>query len=79
METTNSNTPAFPCYDPKAPASEFDWPCGLTKREHFALEFAKALMVNAGRNGYHAGRDENLLKDAINTADGLLAALETGA
>lgn len=69
--------PAFPL--PKGNENIYPECAGLTKREHFALEFAKALMVNAGRNGYNTGRDENLLKDAINAADGLLVALASGA
>ena len=39
--------PAHPVYTEAAPAHDFDWPNGLTKREHSAIELRVPLSGNA--------------------------------
>lgn len=48
---------------------------GLTKREYMAGLAMQSMLTNAGRNGYQFDKPENLVGDAVNIADTLLARL----
>lgn len=69
----NGNRPAMPVFDPQAPASDYNWVNGLTKREYFA---AMALGDLAGKCGTNdASGAEHIARSAVKYADALLAAL----
>lgn len=67
----NGDNPAYPVVDLRAPAADFAWVCGLTKREAAAIAAMQGLLA---RPAEHLA--DHIAAHAIECADALLAGLE---
>lgn len=65
----NGDMPAMPVFDPQAPAADFEWVTGLTKREAFAMAAMLGLISTCVD-------PDTIPEDAVRMADAQLAALE---
>lgn len=65
----NADRPAYPVYDPQAPASDFEWAGGISKREYFAAQAMMGLLSNPHRELRWCAQE------AVHQADMLLEAL----
>ena len=50
----NENLPAFPLYDPQAPAADYDWTHGLSKKEYFVAMAMQGMLAG----GLHLTHEE---------------------
>lgn len=72
----NSDMPAYPVTDEKAPPSEFGWVCGLTKRELIAAMAMQGYCANSTDGFLKRSSDAEVAEMSVNAADALLAELE---
>lgn len=80
---TQPTDSAYPVHGGYMPGGDYDDPRnhtlmgGLTKREYFAAQAMKGLLVNAGRNGLRLHDDEqsSVAQEALRQADALIEEL----
>lgn len=69
---STANNPAFPNFDPKAPASDCEWTQGITKREYFAAMAMQGLLSAGPTTGELYA---TIARDAVAASDALLESL----